>query len=68
MDTQFLDSPAMFVRTETQSRGRVSGNWLRGLKALPAILREASDICARIDRELPAAEARANDLLRHYGI
>ena len=58
----------MFIRKETTPRQRMPARWFRGLKALPAVIRETSEICARIDRELPAAEARADRLLRHYGL
>lgn len=62
MDTQVMNPNRMFASGRAP---RQSGGWFRGLAALR---REATEICAKIDRELPIAEARAERLLRHYGI
>ncbi|MSP00426.1 MAG: hypothetical protein EXR07_05150 [Acetobacteraceae bacterium] len=65
MDTHVLNSNTMFTRDEPAHAPRQPAGWFRALSALQ---REAAEICARIDRELPVAEARADRLMRHYGI
>ena len=62
MDTQVMNPNTMFASARAP---RQFGGWFRGLAALR---REATEICAKIDRELPVAEARADSLMRRYGI
>ena len=61
MDTQVMTPNTMFPSGQT-------GAWFRPFRDLVALKREADTICAKIDRELPIAEARANRLMRLYGL
>ncbi len=58
MDTQVMTPDTLFA----------SGPWFRPFRGLAVLKREAAAICAKIDRELPVAEARADRLMRLYGL
>lgn len=65
MTTQVLDAHAMIADDKPSSR-RIG--WLGGLGRLTAVDRELRALCAKLDRELPIAEARADRLMRQYGL
>ena len=68
MNSQILDANDMYDRNKFVSPSPGQAHWFSGLKNLPAFFREVAEICAKLDRELPAEEARADRLMRQYGI